>query len=733
MGAILATLTAVLALHRAPPDTINPFASAATRALVERAMERQRSQDSLVRDYTATLRYRLTVSLGRRRWGRSAPASVEEQDVRVEWAAPNDIRVEVLGRRARALSPELGRESWSIWDRPWFVPRGLSDSIRIFSDEFPAIAPLHPLAADGPQWYRYELTDSAAMTLPNGKRIKVLAVDVTPAREGPALVVGRLWLDAASSETVRFAFRYVGKGLWVAPDGETRKDSSNARRANGIINRLFTLDVDLEYGLQDGRYWMPWRQTIAGRVSIPLVSDLVIPFEAVTTFRNYEINTGHVPAFTLEAPVAGLSRDSALARWRARQDTLRKARRDGEVPDSLWTRDYAGFWQEGRFEVHRPSKDSLSSYQGWGDSLQLGAGPDDKDRVRDIEGELGRMAEKLPGDLTGDRPVRFAMQRPGDLVGFNRVQGWSLGAGIGVRVPGVSFTDAYGTIRYGFSDERVTGRLGVIRNGPGWKLTMDGYHDIVDQDPVSPGRNLANSVNAAFTTHDNADYLLATGGGALLQLPWTEALEFQVGARVEEQLSVAREARSGLNDFFGGTGVMLENTPVTEGTFVGARAGLSHRGAFRWAVNADVLAGAGTETGRLWGEARYGVGRSSGATLRAKAGIASSPALPQMEFRVGGQQTVRMYDYGLQHGQAFWAAQLDVVPLGGWFRPVAFADVGWAGDADNFGESPLVGVGLGVSLYSKLFRMGVIRFDLSRGLSPDHPTLRFDIVFQAVR
>jgi hypothetical protein len=732
MGAILATLTASLLLHPAPADTINPFASAATQALVERAMERQRTQDSLVTDYTATLRYRLTVSLGRRRWARSAPASVEEQDVKVQWQAPNDLRVDVLGRRAAAVSPELGRESWSIWDRPWFVPRGLSDSIRIFSDEFPAIAPLHPLAGEGPRWYRYELTDSAQVTLPNGKRVKVLAVDVTPAREGPALIVGRLWIDAATSETVRFAFRYVGKGLWVAPEGETRKDSSNARRANGFINRLFTLDVDLEYGIQDGQYWMPWRQTISGRVSVPLVSDLVIPFEAVTTFRNYEINTGKAPAFTLEAPV-GMSRDSALARWRARQDTLRKARRSGDIPDSLWARDYAGFWQDGRYEVHRPPKDSLARYEAWGDSLVLASDPEDAGRVRDIEAELGRMAEGLPDDLTGNKPVRFAMQRPGDLAGFNRVQGWSLGAGIGVKVPGVSFTDAYGTLRYGFSDERVTGRLGVIRNGPGWKLTVDGYRDIVDQDPVSPGRNIANSLNAVFTTHDNADYMLATGGGAAMQLPWTESLELKFGLKVEEQLTVERDARSGLNDFLGGTGVMLENAPITDGTFVGGFASVSGRGRLRWTLSGDVLSGAGTETGRVWGEAQYAVGRSSGATFRTKAGIASSPTLPQMQFRVGGQQTVRMYDYGRQRGQAFWAGQVDVAPFSGWLRPVVFADVGWAGDASDIGDSPLFGAGVGLSLYSKLFRAGVIRFDLSRGLSPDHPTLRFDIVFQAVR
>ena len=64
-------------------------------------MARQRSQDSLVTDYSASLRYRLTVSVGRRRWGRSAPAAVEEQEAQVTWAAPNNLVVNIIGRRDR--------------------------------------------------------------------------------------------------------------------------------------------------------------------------------------------------------------------------------------------------------------------------------------------------------------------------------------------------------------------------------------------------------------------------------------------------------------------------------------------------------------------------------------------------------------------------------------------------------------------------------------------------------
>ncbi|MCK7461445.1 MAG: hypothetical protein MZU84_04950 [Sphingobacterium sp.] len=116
-----------------------------------------------------------------------------------------------------------------------------------------------------------------------------------------------------------------------------------------------------------GQYWLPYRQVISGRISVPLVSDPVIPFEAVTTFRDFEINTGRAPQFSMELP-SDLPRDSARALWRARQDSLRKARREGtgEIADKSLEPDYAGWWTGGRFEVHRPPTDSAQALRGMG-------------------------------------------------------------------------------------------------------------------------------------------------------------------------------------------------------------------------------------------------------------------------------------------------------------------------------------------------------------------------------
>ena len=260
-------------------------------------MARRRVADSAVLDYRARIHYRLTFGVGRRRWARVPTSAVEEQVADIQWQRPNDLRIDVRGRRSRSRSEDL--ELSSVWDRPWFVPRSVDDSVRIFSDEFPATGALHPLAAAAPAWYRYTLGEALSVTPGAGGTLRLFQVQVTPRRKGLALIAGEMWIDSASAEVVRLSFRYVGTGLWVLPEGEKRSDTASARRINSIANQLVSVDADLEYGLQDRRYWMPFRQVISGRVRIPLVSDLVIPFRAVTTFDDFEINTGRPIAFEL--------------------------------------------------------------------------------------------------------------------------------------------------------------------------------------------------------------------------------------------------------------------------------------------------------------------------------------------------------------------------------------------------------------------------------------------------
>jgi hypothetical protein len=332
--------------------------------------------------------------------------------------------------------------------------------------------------------------------------------------------------------------------------------------------------------------------------------------------------------------------------------------------------------------------------------------------------------------LTGQQASGVGYERLSDALRYDRVQGLSLGAGYRVRVPGLRFTNLFGTVRYGLSDDRVTGRLTFVRDAPGGRFALSGYRDVADVDPFSPGHTVGNTLDALFVAHDNADYALAEGGSARFETSLRTGLDLTLAARVERQTSVARRARSAVNDFLGGDGVFPANPAVDEGTLGGGSARLVHRGRFRWAFTADVLDGRGRATGRLFGDLRADVGGGAGATLRVKAGVATRPTLRQSLFRLGGPATVRGFDYGTSRGQAFWAAQLDVAPFRGRLRPVAFVDAGQAArPADLFSSTAFAGAGVGVSCFG-----GLLRLDLSHPLTPDlGGKVRFDIVVQGVR
>jgi hypothetical protein len=671
--------------------------------VVVRAAARYQSQDTTVSGYTARIRYRLSVGLPGRRWAQPPTAAIEEQVGMVAWRRPNNLTVVMEGRRHRSLSE--GLDLSSSFSRPWFVPRGAGDSLRIFSDEFPATGALHPLAEGASRLYHYDLMDSLGVAMPDGRMLRLYQVQLIPKHAAPALVAGQLWIDAATFDVVRFSFRYVGTGLFATPDS-TDDDSAGVRRVNRLANQFITIDVDLEYGQQDGRYWMPFRQTIVGTLTIPLTRGKVIPFQASTEFSDYEIGPGH--------------RDGL--------DGL-----DGRGVEG--SRVETGEWQGGRYEIRQPPDSVFDTYAGWTDSLRLDHESERDARTRGMVADLARIIEELPHDMTDRRSVSVGYERTSDAVQYNRVQGLSLGAGARVSVPGMPFTDIFPTVRYGFSDKRATGRLALMHDGPTGRFTFAGYRDVADVDPFSPGRTLANSASALFTAHDYGDYFLATGAEASFVTSVALGTDLGISLRGERQRSMAREARSWLNDKLGGDGLMPLNPPVLEGDFgiIGAR--LTHVGGWRWMIAAEGMAGTSLTTGRAYAGLQRNIGGPRGATLRLKAGIAEASAPSQLQFRLGGRETVRGFDYAVLGGRSFWAAQLDVSPLSGTIRPVLFIDAGQAGEPDALFQSrALVGGGAGVSMYSPLLHTTLIRLDVSHPITPDNgDAWRFDLVFSPVR
>ena len=334
-----------------------------------------------------------SVGVGRRVWSKVPASAVEEQVARVQWQQPNDLRVDVIGRRFQTRNRTL--QLSSVWDRPVVRParRG-----RLGADLQQRL-PGHRRAASagelGPRVVSLRRDRGAdsdarqrrgASPAPGGGHAETRWPGAHRGADVDRFGDARRWSDSPSATSEPRS----GSGAEEGPRGP---DSAKARRLNALANRIVSIDADLEYGLQEGRYWMPYRQVIAGRVRLPVVSDVVIPFQATTTFDDYTINGGHPIEFAVALPdtagltprlapgapagAAGLAAGRAARAGSARRPTAC-------APGTTPTAGRAA----GTSCIARPTS-TLDRYDAWPDSLSLEADPAEVRRLREAEEELG--------------------------------------------------------------------------------------------------------------------------------------------------------------------------------------------------------------------------------------------------------------------------------------------------------------------------------------------------------
>ncbi|MFQ5705186.1 MAG: hypothetical protein ACE5HT_14350, partial [Gemmatimonadales bacterium] len=267
-------LAAFLTLSQGIQGDTATFKDAATAELYARARVRHVRQDSLVHDYRARVETRLDLTSGRSRFSRQTALFAHETVAQLAWQAPNDLKVEILGARSAApalrmfahmggvsredlddLQDELRQEV--LLDRPWFIPRSLGDSIMLMG--VPDQAALHPLAFGAVDHYRYAITDSTRLRIPNGPEIAAVKIHVTPKELGASLVAGDMWIDRTTADVVRLMVVFVGQYVWSQPDGSTPQDSAEARNDNKWATRFLSAEADVEYALIENQYWLPYR------------------------------------------------------------------------------------------------------------------------------------------------------------------------------------------------------------------------------------------------------------------------------------------------------------------------------------------------------------------------------------------------------------------------------------------------------------------------------------------
>ncbi len=717
------------------------FRDAATAELYARARVRHIRQDSLVKDYRAAVHTRIDVTAGRSRFARQTALFAHETIAHVTWQAPNDLKVTVRGARSAApvlrmvarvagrsadvdaeLRDEFRQEAFL--DRPWFVPRALSDSISLMG--IPNRAALHPLGDGALAEYRFAITDSVRLVLPD-RDVRAVRMRVEPRRLSPSVIAGDIWLDRETADVVRMMVVFVGEYLWDQPETDTAEDSAAARNDNRWATRFVRAEADMEYALIEGRYWLPYRQLVSLTLRVPWFLNATVPTRAVSTFSDYEINNSISPTFAVE-----LGEDHVPGGDPLTEDVPTRVVRKGRDPsqadsstaDERYESGYyrAGRWGMGRWEVEIPSGADLGSYQGPTD-LRVSLDRGEEKRLRESVVALAAIAEDLPDAWVGRTRYGMAWEEFADVFRFNRVQGPSVGLGYQVR-PGPDFTTLLGTARFGFGDRRPTGVLTWRRDGPSGRLDVRAYRTFKEPEPWTRGLGIGNSLNGIFAGHDDADYYLALGGGASFEANTGFLRHLTVTAAYEEHTTVTVAADAPVPNIFG-DGAFQRNAPVLEGNFfVGSVSRSTTMGPIDSWQAVSVTLGEGRAAWRASGRATmpFSLANRTG-TLLLRTGVTRGDELPQLAFRVGGPQTVRGYTYGVRQGREFWSAQLDMaLTQSQLWSTVAFVDA-----ADTFSSDPLVGVGAGLSALN-----GFVRLNISKGVRPA-TDVRFDLMFRANR
>ena len=231
------------------------------------------------------------------------------------------------------------------------------------------------------------------------------------------------------------------------------------------------------------------------------------------------------------------------------------------------------------------------------------------------------------------------------------------------------------------------------------------------------GIGIGNSLKALVFGHDDADYYLAPLGFGINFHGYSGWFaDGKVSLELERQESLLNASSSFV------AGNLQVNPSIAHGDYVRGTLSKTWRPGFSGTTSltfaAQALMSKDRLSGRFWGAAHlpYVAGKAV-ASLRVSGGVVAGHHLPQMSYRLVGPGTVRGYQYGREAGRTFWSAQGDLEwVVGQWWSPVVFADVGGV----NFADTPLVGAGLGLSLFS-----GWMRLDLSRGMTLDGG-FRFD-------
>ena len=584
--------TAVLALLLQLPDTTpDIYDSPETRELVERTVSASGSIPEELLDYRADVQTSMFLTLATDSvGGGDLPASVDEMVSEVRWNRDGFLRQEVQGHRTRILVP-LPYTLGTIMERPWVVPHLYGTELYT---PFAGRRAVNPFGSRGPAVYRYTALEPVRLRV-QGELVTLVPVSIRPRGDAVAgddlLIVGTFYVDAARGAVARARLGFVGGG-------------SDVPRSVAEIGTF----VELENGLWEGRYWLPYQQ----RRDVIFESRVLggaITARIVSRWLTYDFNSGWAPQGPRESLTWDLDDDpGAFAEWRT------------EVGED------AGRYSMDDFADLRLATTTASRPEGAGPDLQL------------------------------------HYERGSHLFRYTRVEGAYLGLGARLVPPDPQRTpwQLYGTGGWAFAESTARGEVGALWGEPvaraaagvtDFGLGAAAYRRLIDIQPFRPTYDWEwiYTLPAAFFGSDERDYYDVSGVelfGSVRSGRW----DARVGGRIERHDSVVVNTTRYL---FGEADEFGPLAGVTPGDQVALEASTGYSlGPGAFGMGNSLVARISGEAGvgdfryqRLWAllSGRYQVGPLT-AAARVDGGHAWGGVPPQRLFRFGSLEGLRGYE-----------------------------------------------------------------------------------------
>jgi hypothetical protein len=643
----------------APDAFLDPTAGALWTA----ARANWQAIDSSVVRYTAVIKQRIAAGLRTPLKDRTLYRN--ESAVRAFWDRDHDALLQVLGTRAQYP----GRDNRDMGDAlRWmddltiddpFEPGGdrllfaLGGNRDQRSSEQGSPDPdesdfwfAHPLAAGADTLYRYQSGDTLTLSLPDGRRLRTVQLDVLPRVADVHRITGTLWIEPESGALVRAVYR-LSRELDVMrdiADVRAENEAGEFRMVPGILKPwtfAMTL-VAIDYSLWEFRVWLPRSMRLEGEVGVgimkmPITFDLSYGIESVTTVDDLE---GPVPAGTEERRFE--SREEAmafLAQLMTDPDGVRYApaasvARAGGLadPDSATGEPGETIARTSSRRTSRyliPEDPSILETSPhlpppiWESAPGFASEEELSDMVRTLADLPPVPVHGIPWDLN------WGWARH-DLLRYNRVEGPAIGGRVEAQVGTfMGPLDVQASGFFGFADLEPKARLTLERGTVRRRVALGGYRELRPTDPQGRYLGLGSSLNAFLFGRDDGEYYRATGADLLWRPPKASRPSYSVRVYGERQDAVSNNTDFALFRAFDGGGTFRPNMRAARVEEVGGEISLAP-----WWGTDPLASQVGLELYGQGGAWRYPDSAASEEYVRASAVLRLAVPLASARWRV---------------------------------------------------------------------------------------------------